>query len=87
MRQKYTKPMVEIERFRLTQQLTGCSFLKIGSGDYICIMKDPDAPDEMKRLARVGYFVDNTSCTKSHAMVSDYIGICWNTSINMAFTS
>lgn len=86
MRRKYQKPMLEIESFVLTQQITSCAFLKICFSDGGCVEDDRDSTEHMKRLAGAGIFSDGCSLEPIFATeISD--GICYHTSVNMAFTS
>ena len=86
MRRKYQKPKIEIEIFVLTQQITSCAFLKIGFSDVSCVLNDSDRTDHMERLANAGVFYGGCSLPPEFATeISD--GICYHTSVNMAFTS
>lgn len=86
MKRTYQKPHLEIESFVLTQQITSCSYLKIGFNDGDCVDKDSDATEKMKRLAASGIFSDGCLTPPIFAPEGDD-GICYHTSINMAFTS
>lgn len=83
MKRTYHKPAIEVESFVLTQQITTCSFLKIGFNDAQCVMNDPDSTAGMKTLANFGYFSDG--CGFQAPEGSDYV--CYHTQSNMAFTS
>ncbi|MBP3412275.1 MAG: hypothetical protein J6K89_03365 [Oscillospiraceae bacterium] len=84
MRKDYRKPQLLVERFALTQQLTGC-VLQIAYNNSQCVIKDPDASDDMKDQAVAGVFV--SECDE-FIKGQDYDdGICYHTSVNLAFTS
>lgn len=80
---KYTKPMLMVERFQLSQALASCSALKINSMDINCVLTDSSVPDEMKNLALVGFFMQEGGCPRQATDGA----ICYLTSTNMAFTS
>lgn len=86
MKRAYQKPHLEIESFVLTQQITSCSFLKIGFSDKACVDNDKDSTEQMRRLALIGVFSDGCENPPIFAPEGDD-GICYHTSINMAFTS
>lgn len=79
---QYTKPMIAVERFALTQQIASCGAMKINSMDMNCVLSAADAPSEMKDLALVGFFMEG-ACPRTATDGA----ICFNTSTNMAFTS
>lgn len=86
MRRKYEKPHLEIESFMITQQITSCAFLKIGFNNGTCVLADKDRTEHMERLANSGVFSDGCEFPPMFATeISD--GICYHTSVNMAFTS
>lgn len=86
MKRVYQKPHLEIESFVLTQQITSCSFLKVGFSNEACVDKDSDSTEYMKRLALAGIFSDGCATPPIFAPEGND-GICYHTSINMAFTS
>ncbi|MGM9523803.1 MAG: hypothetical protein ACI3VU_05265 [Faecousia sp.] len=86
MKRAYQKPHLEIESFVLTQQITSCSYLKIGFSDKACVENDTDSTEKMMRLALTGVFSDGCELPPIFAPEGDD-GICYHTSINMAFTS
>ncbi len=80
---KYTKPMLAVERFELTQHIASCGSIKINSLGIDCILSASDAPSELKDLALVGFFMRDGGCPRQATDGA----ICINTSANMAFTS
>ena len=85
MKRAYQKPTLEVESFAITQQITSCSAIKIGFNNNACVLSDPDAPEQMKRLAQAGWFID-TACTTPIGM-DEKDGICYHTNTSLAFTS
>ena len=85
MKKPYISPTIEMESFMLNQQIASCPGVKIGLTDMACVLTDPDAPPAMKNLAMAGYFFDGCSWTAEGGSFED--GICYHTSINLAFTS
>lgn len=92
MKKIYTKPMLAVERYELTQTVATCTGMKIGFFDSQCVKNDPDAPDLMKDLAYSGFFASSTvsakrGCDMVGTGMEEYDGICYHTSVNAAFTS
>lgn len=85
MKKKYERPVIEMERFQLTQQIASCGAIKINLTDGPCVLEDPSATDEMQRLALVGFFMDGCDMIATGMDVSD--GVCVMTNVNVAFTS
>ena len=88
MKRTYASPKLTVESFRLTQHLTSCSGIKIGSTGIACVLSDPDSTDFMKMYAiEQGMFMDTSACMMLPAGMDGTDGVCYDTSINMAFTS
>ncbi len=85
MKKPYGSPKIAIERFVLTQHLASCSGIKISLLDMDCVSKDPDAPPFMKDMAEFGVFMDG--CAAPPTGLDQEDGICYNTSVIMAFSS
>ena len=79
----YTKPIVLVERFSLSETLASCNTYRVNLKDAQCIL-DSGCPDEWKVLAMTGYFMDGY-CRPG--MQPDEGAVCYITSANMAFTS
>lgn len=84
MKMPYEKPMMAIERYELTQSIATCE-LKIGFWDSQCIIKDPDAPLDLKDVAFEGYFVQD-ACGM-YLSPEQENSLCYHTSVTMAFNS
>ena len=93
MKKTYSKPIFAVERFELTQQIAGCSYLKINHNSAACVLNNTDANDfavpgyyqSVYSLAYQGYFW--SGCSKKPSQANDNDLICYHTSANMAFTS
>ena len=85
MKKPYGPPKMAIERFALTQHLASCYGLKISLLDMDCVLNDPDAPPFMKDMAAFGVFMDG--CEAPPTGMDQEDGICYNTSVIMAFSS
>lgn len=85
MKRHYVRPLLLVERFELTQALSNCSLL-IGHNDAGCVLADDDATDMMKSLALQQYF-NGVSCLVPPVNMEMEDGICYNTSVNLAFSS
>ena len=83
MKMPYEKPMMAIERYELTQSIATCS-LKIGFLNTECVINDPDAPLSMIDLAYSGYFIQDC---ENVAPDTGNDGLCYHTSVTMAFNS
>jgi len=79
------KPLVAVERYELTQAIAAC-ITKIGLMDSNCVKKDPDATDQMKYLADIGWFNEN-HCKESSVGMDDTDKICYHTNAASAFNS
>lgn len=79
----YTKPAVLVECFSVTESLANCNAMRLNFMDPNCVLKSPNATDEMKGLAQIGYFMTSGGCPQQ---ASDG-ALCFLTSTNMAFTS
>ena len=85
MKKAYKKPLVAMESFGVTQMLTTCSLL-IGFGDENCVLNDMHSTDNMKDLAYDGFFnAGDCDWYPDHLDFDD--GVCYHTSVNLAFTS
>ncbi len=89
-RRAYTKPILLVERFNLTQCLSNCSVL-IGFKDQMCILMDTDSTDKMKNYAANGLFSPDPviGCGEgSYITDKDHEeGVCYHTSVNLIFSS
>ncbi len=85
----YTKPVLLVERFNLTQCLSNCSVM-IGFQDQMCILRDEDSTGTMKDYAVKGYFSPDPAigCGGRHITDMDFEdGVCYHTSVNLIFSS
>lgn len=80
---KYTKPVLIVERFELTQHIASCGTFKINLMGVQCVLNAKDIPSEMKDLAMVGFFTSDGGCPRQATDGA----VCINASVNMAFTS
>lgn len=85
MKKVYTSPVIEMESFTIAQQIASCGAMQINLTDAVCVLMDGDATEEMKRLANIGFFLDG--CTMQASGMTTNDGYCYNTNINIAFTS
>lgn len=85
MKKKYTKPVIEIEHYELTQSIAACS-TKINFLSSECVMKDPDSTDQMKDLAYSGFFTGG-NCEVFAEGMDGFDKICYHTNANATFTS
>ena len=85
MKKTYTKPLLAVAHYELTQTIASCA-TKIGFLDSECVQKDPDAPDLMKDLAYDNWFNEGY-CSISAEGMDGYDLICYHTSNNAAFNS
>lgn len=90
MKKTYTKPLLAVEHYELTQTIASCA-TKIGFLDSQCVKNDIHATNHMKDLAWSGFFAQGSDAHKGCDMFSDgtdpYDGICYHTNINAAFNS
>ncbi len=93
MKKPYVSPVIEVERFVLTQAIASChKSMIISSHDGACI-EDSNLPYHWKDIAASGYFW--TDCgemltVEAEDMYQDLYGddgVCYHTNANMAFTS
>lgn len=91
MKKSYQKPVFLVEEFALSQQISACSYLKVGFNSGDCIISNPDHSDKLipgyghlLGLAKVGYFWD---CSINGEFASETDLLCYHTLANMAFTS
>jgi hypothetical protein len=85
MKKKYERPIIEMECFQLTQQISSCGAVKINLTDDACVLASTSATDEMRRLAYAGFFMDGCIMTATGMEYGD--GICVMTNVNVAFSS
>ena len=85
MKKVYTSPVIEMENFTIAQQIASCGAMQINLMDSVCVLCDEDSTEEMKRLANIGFFLDGCNLQASGMTTND--GYCYNTNINIAFTS
>lgn len=93
MKKTYVKPLFAVEKFTLTQQIAGCSYLKINLRSGDCILTESDPKDlaipefaKLVELAAFGYFW-GAECGLPISQAEDSDLLCYYTSTNMAFTS
>lgn len=85
MKKAYTSPVIEMENFTIAQQIASCGAMQINLTDAACVLADTDSTEEMKRLANIGFFLGGCDMQASGMTTND--GYCYNTNINIAFTS
>ena len=85
MKKKYERPVIEMERFQLSQQISSCGAIRINLTNAACVLESASATDEMKSLAHVGFFMDG--CDLQATGMEDNDGICVMTNVNVAFSS
>lgn len=84
MKKQYERPVIEMESFKITQQITSCGALKINLTDAACVLSSP-ATEEMHRLALAGCFLDGCILPVHGMDMGD--GYCVMTNVNVAFSS
>ena len=90
MKKNYQSPKVIMELFDVTNQTGSCSAIQISSTDAMCVIRDPDSTPGMVDFAFYGGFLTEQSC---QIPVPDLDpenggdGLCYHTSVAMAFTS
>lgn len=94
MKKPYCKPLVAVENFSLTQQISACAYLKIGFNSSSCVTDNRDHGDklipgygELLGLAKIGYFWDPAGCDIHGSFATDTDLLCYHTLANLAFTS
>lgn len=85
MKKQYKRPVIEMENFQITQQISSCSALKINMMDSACVLEAEAATEEMRRLALAGCFLDGCILPANGMDVGD--GYCVMTNVNIAFSS
>ena len=85
MKKAYKKPMMLMESFGVTQMLSNCSLL-IGFQDSTCVLQDTDSTIAMRNMAQAGFFTANGCDWYPMNMDFDQ-GVCYHTSVNLAFSS
>ena len=83
-KKQYTKPLMLVERFELTQMLSSCGTL-IGYSDSNCVLKDADASNALKSFAVVGYFLGG--CKRYWDGDDNFDGVCFHAASNLMFSS
>ena len=87
MKKTYTKPLLAVEHYELTQTIATCT-TKIGLLSNTCVANDPDSTPQMKNFAKIGWFTDSTNCPNGYPEGMDGADkICYHTNINAAFNS
>lgn len=89
MKKKYERPIIEMECFQLTQQISSCGAVKINLTNDQCVLVSASATNEMKRLACIGFFLDvgEGGCLMTAKGMEDGDGVCYMTNVNVAFSS
>lgn len=85
MKKQYERPVIEMESFQITQQISSCGSMKINLTNGECVLKSNFATPEMRRLAIAGFFVDGCDLAVTGMDVGD--GYCVMTNVNVAFSS
>ena len=85
MKKQYEKPTLAVEYYQLTQAIAA-RVTKIGFLDSACVTQDPDATNQMRSLAWVGYFVQG-HCNEYPEGMDANDGICYHTNANAASNS
>lgn len=83
-KKQYSKPVMLVERFELTQMLSSCGTL-IGHNSNTCVLEDADATNRLKSFAFQGYFLGG--CPEYWYGDDNIDGICFHVSSNLMFTS
>ena len=86
MKKTYTKPLLAVEHYELTQTIASCA-TKIGFTNSGCVIKDPDATNQMKDLALSGFFTEQGSCDIYAIGMDGADKICYHTNASAAFNS
>ena len=74
-----------MEKFGVTQMLSSCSLL-IGFQDSNCVLDDDNSTQDMWELALQGYF--GAGACEWYPHNKDFEdGVCYHTSVNLAFSS
>ena len=86
MKIKYEKPVAAVEFYKLSQSIAACD-IKINYLDNMCVVKDNDAPNEMRSFALnyPSYF--STMCDIVCTNNPDYDALCYHTQVNASFVS
>ena len=84
MKRSYVTPAIAVEYYDLTQSIAAC-MTKINSLSSQCVIEDSDS-GAMRDWAEVGWFVDG-NCTEAAEGMEFDDGICYHTSVQIAFTS
>ena len=85
MKKQYKSPVIEIESFQITQQISSCGAMKINLTNAECVLASKTATEEMRRLALTGCFLDGCVLPVHGMDVGD--GYCVMTNVNVAFSS
>lgn len=86
MKRKYTKPMAAVEFYKLSQSIAACA-IKINLLSNSCVVKDTDAPVEMRSFAYAYPEYFSTDCEINAALSQDNDTLCYHTQVNATFTS
>lgn len=81
----YEEPMIVVEQYALTQNVAACE-TKVGFNDNECVLKDPQATDQMKDLANAGFF-NNGDCKLSASGMDGFDALCYHTNAGATFNS
>lgn len=85
MKKPYKSPMIEMEDFQITQQISACGKIKINLTNAACVLESKYATEEMRRLALAGCFIDGCMLPVTGMDLGD--GICVMTNVNVALNS
>lgn len=85
MKKPYLKPLIAVEYYSLTQSISSCSAIKINFLNRDCVMRDPDATNDMRNWAFRGGFLDTSCVIDMSGYRTD--SICYHTNVNAAFIS
>lgn len=86
MKKEYVTPEIAIEHYEVTQAIASCA-TKIGFLSSECVIKDPDATNQMKDFAYIGYFTDEDHCVNYFQGMDEFDSICYHTNASAAFSS
>jgi hypothetical protein len=85
MKKRYMRPVIELEDFQITQQISSCGSMKINLTNATCVLESHNTTEEMRRLALAGFFIDGCILPVNGMDIGD--GYCVMTNANVAFTS
>lgn len=91
MKKSYLPPRVIMESFDVRSQTDSCSAIQIGSTDSMCVIQDKDSTPGMVDFAFYGGFLgaETNGCTIPVPEIDPETGdgLCYHTSVALAFTS